>query len=148
MKRKLKVIIASIITAIMLIFSISVNVHASEYDAIKQEVSTLVSAGKLPEYHNYLAQSAGYQTLYTKMYRQGDDELKEYFASLSYGELSYKIKWYENKWDSVWYDILTNLDIEPQYLDPNKLLGLYYDADAGETSSYLYLIWTSKYPKW
>ena len=145
MKRKLKVIIASIITSIMLIFSISVNVHASEYDAIQTEVSTLVSAGKLPEYHNYLSQSAGYQTLYTKMYRQGDDELKEYFASLSYGELSYKSKWYENKWDSVWYDILTNLDIEPQYLDPNKLLGLYYDADAGETSSYLYLIWTSKY---
>ena len=84
MKRKLKVIIASIITAIMLIFSISVNVHASEYDAIKQEVSTLVSSGKLPEYHNYLSQSAGYLTLYTKMYRQGDDELKEYFASLSY----------------------------------------------------------------
>lgn len=145
MKRKLKVLIATFITAVVLVLTLSVSVHASEYDAIQTEVSTLVSAGKLPSYHNYLSSSPGYQTLYTKMYRQGDSETKEYFASLSYSNISYYIKWYENEWDSVWYDILTNLDIEPQYLDPDKLLGLYYDADAGENSSYLYLIWTSRY---
>ena len=55
MKRKLKVIIASIITTLMLVLTLTVTVHASEYDAIQTEVLTLVAEGKLPSYHNYLS---------------------------------------------------------------------------------------------
>ena len=52
---------------------------------------------------------------------------------------------YENEWNDVWFDILTNIDIEPQYLDPDRVLGLYYDGTTESGESYLYLIWTSKY---
>ncbi len=138
-------IFMTLVIGIAMVFMLSANVHASEYDSIQNEVSQLVDNGKLPSYHKSFSSSAGYQTLYTKMYRQGDDELKQYFASMSAGYLYQTIEWYENEWNSVWYDILTNLDVEPEYLDPDRILGLYYDADAGESSSYLYLIWTSKY---
>ncbi|MCR5224070.1 MAG: hypothetical protein K6C11_02870 [Bacilli bacterium] len=145
MRKRIKILIVMLCGMVTLLFISSPNVFASEYDDIQNEVAELVEEGKLPSYHNNLSSSAGYQTFYTKMYRQGDDELKSYFASIKYANLLGIIKNYENKWNSVWYDILTNLDIEPEYLDADRILGLYYDADASENASYLYLIWTSKY---
>ena len=145
MRKKVKIIITTFCLVLSLFIFTGVSVHASEYDDIQAEVTSLISQGKLSSFHNNLARSTGYQTLYTKMYRQGTEGTRNHFAGLSESQLKSYIKSYENDWDSVWYDIITNLDIEPMYLDPDRILGLYYDGYAGSSSSYLYLIWTSKY---
>ena len=145
MRKKVKIIITTFCLVLSLFIFAGVSVHASEYYDIQTEVTSLISQGKLSSFHNNLARSTGYQTLYTKMYRQGTEGTRNHFAGLSESQLKSYIKSYENDWDSVWYDIITNLDIEPMYLDPDRILGLYYDGDAGDTSSYLYLIWTSRY---
>lgn len=67
------------------------------------------------------------------------------FKTIPETELRAIIQWYHTKNDTVWEDVLTNLDIEPKYLEPNKILGLYWDSKVEETYSYLYLIWTSEY---
>jgi hypothetical protein len=144
MPKRIKIIITTFLF-VFSIFILPINTFASYYEEIKVEVEALVDEGKLPEYHKKLSSNTGYQTLYTKMYRQASAGTKEYFASMDYSNLLYFIQMYENSWNTVWYDILTNLDIEPKYLDPNRILGLYYDAYAGDESSYLYLVWTSKY---
>ena len=145
MRKKIKILITTFCLVLSLFVCCSTSVFASEYDDIQAEVTSLISQGKLSTFHNNLARSTGYQTLYTKMYRQGTEGTRNHFAGLSEAQLKSYIKSYENDWDSVWYDIITNLDIEPMYLDPDRILGLYYDGYAGSTSSYLYLIWTSKY---
>ncbi len=144
MSKRIKLLLITF-SLLLSLFLLPSAVYASEYDEIKNEVATLVKEGALPDYHNKLLTNTGYQTLYTKMYRQGREGTKEYFSSMSYSDLLSTISMYENEWDKVWFDILTNLDVEPQYLDPNRILGLYYDANASTNSSYLYLIWTSNY---
>lgn len=49
--------------------------------------------------------------------------------------------------DNSWKLILDNVDMEIQYLDPNKYLGLFFDsyANGKKDDAYLYLCWTSKY---
>ena len=145
MRKKVTILLIAFTLVLSLFIFCSSNVYASEYDEIQTEVVDLVNQGKLQTFHRNLARSTGYQTLYTKMYRQGSQGTKNYFANMSQSELVNIIDMYENKWNEVWFDILTNLDIEPQYLDPNRVLGLYYDAYTSGNSSYLYLIWTSKY---
>ena len=145
MSKRIKILICTFTLMLSLFVFASVGVHASEYDDIQNEVATLVNNGTLQSFHNNLSRDTGYQTLYTKMYRQGSNGVKTHFKNLSEQQLRYYITSYENEWDSVWYDIITNLDVEPQYLDPNRILGLYYDSYAGNNSSYLYLIWTSRY---
>ncbi len=143
--KKMKVFIL-LALGILTIFLVPTSVFASEYDEIQLEVSNLVKEGKLPSYHNSISHQPGYQTFYMKMYKTaGNQETKDYFASMSYSELYSKSQWYQNDWNNTWYDVLTNLDIEPQYLDPDRILGLYWDSDTTETSSNLYLFWTSRY---
>ncbi len=36
--------------------------------------------------------------------------------------------WYHRDSDLIWTDVKNNLDIEPQYLEANKVLGLYWDS--------------------
>ena len=145
MRKKIKIIITTFCLVLSLFIFAGISVNASEYDAIQAEVETLVNNGTLGPQHKRLAHNVGYQTLYTKMYRQGNESLKSYFAEMNYSQLANIIDMYENRWNEVWFDILTNLDIEPQYLDPDRVLGIYYDAYTSGNSSYLYLIWTSKY---
>ena len=145
MSKKVKILLTTFSLVLSLFIFCSSNVYASEYDEIQTEVEMLVNRGKLGSQHKRLCYYTGYQTLYTKMYRQGSQGTKDYFANISYSELVNIIDMYENQWNEVWFDILTNLDIKPQYLDPNRVLGLYYDAYTSGNSSYLYLIWTSKY---
>ena len=145
MRTKIKILITTFCLVLSLFIFTGINAFASEYDDIQTEVVSLINQGKLPTFHRNLARNTGYQTMYTKMYRQGSEGTRNHFAGLSESNLKSYINMYESDWDSVWYDIITNLDIEPQYLDPNRILGLYYDGYAGEKSSYLYLIWTSKY---
>ena len=49
--------------------------------------------------------------------------------------------------DDSWKMILENIDIDIEYLEPDKYLGLYWDSFVGGSSKdgYLYLCWTSKY---
>ena len=145
MHKKIRILLTTFALVLSLFILCSGSVYASEYDAIQAEVETLVNNGTLGSQHKKLAHNVGYQTLYTKMYRQGNSAMKSYFAEMTYGELLNIIDMYENRWNEVWFDILTNLDIEPQYLDPDRVLGLYYDAYTYGNASYLYLIWTSKY---
>ena len=142
--RRLKILLVTLITTIILMLSISVSVSASTYEDIQKEVSTLVNQNILPSYHLNLSYDTAYQTLYNKMYRQGNTESKDTFKEMSESNLRSIIKSYKNDWDKVWFDILTNLDVEPEYLDPNRVLGLYYDSNSNN-NSYLYLIWTSHY---
>ena len=145
MRKKIKIIITTFCLVLSLFIFTGISVNASEYDEIAKEVETLVNNGTLGAQHKSFMHNTGYQTLYTKMYRQGSQGTKEYFGNMNYSQLANIIDMYENKWNEVWFDILTNLDIEPQYLDPDRVLGLYYDAYTSGNSSYLYLIWTSKY---
>ncbi len=145
MSKKLKILITTLCFVLSLFIITSSNVYASEYDDIQEEVDNLVTVGIFGDQHKRLSSNVGYQTLYTKMYRQGNANTKDYFANMSYGELLNIIDMYENRWNDVWFDILTNLDIEPEYLDPNRVLGIYYDGVTSGGSSYLYLIWTSRY---
>ena len=49
--------------------------------------------------------------------------------------------------DESWKMILDHLDIDIEYLEPNKYLGLYWDsfANGKSTDGYLYLCWISQY---
>ena len=145
MRKKIKILITTFCLVLSLFILTGVTVNASEYDEIQKEVETLVNNGTLGSQHKRLCHNTGYQTLYTKMYRQGNQAMKSYFGNMSYSELANIISMYQNEWNEVWFDILTNLDVEPQYLDPDRVLGIYYDAYTSGNSSYLYLIWTSKY---
>ena len=86
MPKRIKIIITTFLF-VFSIFIVSINTNASCYDEIKVEVEALVDEGKLPEYHQKLSSNTGYQTLYTKMYRQASAGTKEYFASIEYSNL-------------------------------------------------------------
>lgn len=49
--------------------------------------------------------------------------------------------------DNSWQLVLDNIDMEVQYLEPNKYLGLFWDSyvNGKSTDGYLYLCWTSPY---
>ena len=111
MSKKVKILLTAFTLVLSLFIFCSSNVYASEYDEIQTEVVDLVNQGKLQTFHRNLARSTGYQTLYTKMYRQGSQGTKDYFANMSQSELVNIIDMYENKWNDVWFDILTNIDI-------------------------------------
>ncbi len=119
---------------------------ADRYNDIINEVNAYVDQGKLPQFHKQLAKKEGYQVFYTKKVRTN----KEYdglasLAQTSETTLRSIIQTYENRTNNVWYDVLTNLDIDVEYLKPNEILGLYWDSKIDESYSYLYLIWTTEY---
>ena len=114
MSKKVKILLTAFIAVLSLFVITGNNVYASEYDEIQEEVNNLVDNGTLGSQHKALAHNVGYQTLYTKMYRQGNQGSRDYFASMSFSQLANLIDVYENKWNDVWFDILTNIDIEPQ----------------------------------
>ena len=140
--RKLLISLITLITAFIIL---TTNSFAKTYDELIEEIISLVDENSLPEYHKNLAPNVGYQMLYNKMYKEGSSSSKELFKSYTETKLKNIIQNYQNDWDEVWFNIISNLDVEPQYLDPNRILGIYYDANALNNSSYLYLIWTSKY---
>ena len=69
------------------------------------------------------------------------------FKALSQTKISTYSSWYTNKQNETWDYIIKNLDIEPEYLEPNQYLGIYWDSYAYDKkdSANLYLIWTSTY---
>jgi len=119
---------------------------ADRYHDIINEVNAYVDQGRLPQFHKQLATKEGYQVYYTKKVRTN----KEYdglasLAATSETTLRSLVQAYENRTNNVWYDVLTNLDIDVEYLKPNEILGLYWDSRIDESYSYLYLIWTTEY---
>jgi len=101
MSKKLKILITTLCFVLSLFIITSSNVYASEYDDIQEEVDNLVTVGIFGDQHKRLSSNVGYQTLYTKMYRQGTQAMKSYFAEMTYGELLNIIDMYENRWNEV-----------------------------------------------
>ena len=128
------------------LFAFSNSVFAAESpieNQIKEEIEEYVSSGVLDSWHLKLYEDEGYQTYYWKRCHLGDDF--DYFRAMTYQDAQSICSWYDNEMSQTWVYILENLDIEPEWLEPNKYLGLYWDSywnnfpDVG----YLYLIWTS-----
>lgn len=143
--KKFILFLTVLVTFIFSIFGI--KVYASDYyHDIINEVNTYVDQGKLPAFHKQLATKEGYQVYYTKKVRTNKmtDGLTE-LSQVSETTLRGIIQAYENRTNQVWYDVLTNLDIDVEYIKPNEILGLYWDSRIDESYSYLYLIWTTEY---
>ena len=147
MNKKLKFLVAFFALFISL-FAFSNSVFAAESpieNQIKEEIEEYVSSGVLDSWHLKLYEDEGYQTYYWKRCHIGNDF--DYFRAMTYQDAQSICSWYDNEMTQTWVYILENLDIEPQWLEPNKYLGIYWDScwnnDADE--GYLYLIWTSHY---
>ena len=154
MKRKLLVIISTFILVLTLFFSLgSTKVFAAEKKAssfdtvIQAEVENYVRNGKLASWHLNYYKNSSYQTFYYKMVKMRDGTGIDYFATLSQNQIATYSSWYSHAQDETWEYILANLDIDPEYLEPDKYLGLYWDSYAYDNPNlgYLYLIWTSRY---
>ncbi len=125
------------------LFFVTTNVKASSFfEDTKTEVAFYVNQGVLPPFHNDLVRDEGYQTIYTK-YKTTNS--LDSFGSFTEERLREVIMWYHRDSDLIWTDVKNNLDIEPKYLEANKILGLYWDSRIIENYSCLYLIWTSEY---
>ena len=113
---------------------------------ITNEVESLVNRGELPSWHLKYLNESGYQAFYYKMTHLNNDD-NTYFKSLSQDKIKTYSSWYSNKTTETWNYILKNLDITPDYLEPNEYLGLYWDSYAYDKKElgYLYLIWTGPY---
>ena len=116
---------------------------------IRREIDYLIDSHAIPSWHRYYYYDEGYQAFYYKMVHLSYDGLDGYYywKSLSQDKLLTYSSWYKNDQDETWDYIIKNLDIDPEYLEPNAYLGLYWDSYAYDKkeNANLYLIWTSKY---
>ena len=122
--KRFKILFTFLITILSLcIFASPVFAAESEIeDQIKEEIEEYVSSGELESWHLRLYEDEGYQTYYWKrchLSNYFDD-----FKSMTYQEAQTVCSWYENEMTQTWVYILENLDIEPQWLEPDKYLGL------------------------
>ena len=145
--KKFKIFFA-LITTFLLVFTISVSASAAESEIeneIYTEVENYVAEGKLEDWHLDMMTWTGYVCFYNKMVKFTDNF--EQFASYTEDELWTYVTWYQNHWDDTWEYIIDNIDIWPEYLEPNTILGLYWDSyfSGYEDEGYLYLIWVSHY---
>lgn len=148
MKAKLKVFFSFALVLIAFVF-MGGSVFAAESPIetqIQNEVTSYVNQGKLPSWHNNHLNDEGYQAYYYKTVHLSKN--LTYFASLSEPEIYSISSWYRSKRNETWDYILEGLDIEPEYLEANKYLGIYWDSiftEEFKDTGYLYLIWTSQY---
>ena len=145
--KKFKILIA-LLAVFLLVFTTTISASASESkieNEIQTEVRSYVAQGKLDDWHLEMMVWDGYVCFYNKTVKFSDDF--KHFASLSEEEMWTYVTWYQNKWDETWEYIIDNIDIWPEYLEQNTILGLYWDSYfAGyEDEGYLYLIWVSHY---
>ncbi|MBU1143192.1 MAG: hypothetical protein KKH92_06025 [Firmicutes bacterium] len=145
-KFKPKILIVFLMLMASLFLTIQTTYAATHYDDIVSEVETYVSEGKLESWHNNYSWESGYQTFYTKVFKLGmfEDPL-DTWSSYNEDQLLAITSMYRNKVDTVWNDLVHNLDIEPYNLEANKILGLYWDSNLSKHYSYLYLVWTTEY---
>lgn len=117
-------------------------------DLVKREIEYLVDIGAIPSWHLYYYDNEGYQAFYYKFVHLSKDmDGYYYWKSLTESQISTYASWYTNKQNETWDYILKNLDIEPEYLEANQYLGIYWDSYAydKENCANMYLIWTSEY---
>lgn len=149
MKKKTKIITFLLALIMILFIGLGINnVSAAEIDMsnkITSEVERYVNNGTLPSWHLNYYKDEGYQTYYYKMKYLNNNFTS--FKSETQSQIQTHVSWYKNKENEIWYYILDNLDIEPEYLEEDKYLGLYWDSYAYDSkdNGYLYLIWTSPY---
>ena len=115
---------------------------------IKREIDYLVDVHALPSWHKNFYSNEGYQAYYYKIVHINQKDMGlPYFKSYTQSQISTYSSWYQNKEDETWDYILKNLDIDPEYLEPNDYLGIYWDSYAYDKkeNANLYLIWTTEY---
>lgn len=148
MKKRFKVLTFLIALFLMMFIGVGANSFAAEApmdDLISHEVETYVRNGTLPSWHLDYYQDDGYQAFYYKMKYLNDNF--DDFKNKTEGQIITYMSWYRSEQNQTWEYIFENLDIEPEYLEPNKYLGIYWDPYAynNKEEGYLYLIWTSEY---
>ena len=124
MKKKFK-IITFILACLLTLFLGFGTVSAAEApmdDLISHEVETYVRNGTLPSWHLDYYQDDGYQAFYYKMKYLNDNF--DDFKNKTEGQIITYMSWYRSEQNQTWEYIFENLDIEPEYLEPNKYLGL------------------------
>lgn len=145
--KKFKILFA-LLAVFLLVFTTTVSASAAESpieNEIHAEVRNYVAEGKLEDWHLEMMVWDGYVCVYNKMVKFSDDF--EYFASISKDRMWTLVTWYQNNWDETWTYIMDNLDIWPEHLEQNKILGIYWDSyfSGLEDEGYLYLVWVSHY---
>ena len=145
--KKFKILFA-LLAVFLLVFTTTVSASAAESpieNEIQTEVRNYVAEGKLEDWHLEMMVWDGYVCVYNKMVKFSDDF--EYFASSPEDRMWPLVTWYQNNWDETWTYIMDNLDIWPEHLEQNKILGIYWDSyfSGLEDEGYLYLVWVSHY---
>ena len=145
--KRVKFLFAFVLTFIS-IFVLSTNTFAAESSIekkIKSEIETYVNEGKLSSWYMSLSDDEGFQNYYYKEVYLNDNF--EEFSNLSYQEAVKYCTWYQSNINQTWDYVLKNLDIEAKYLEPNSILGVYWDScfNKDVNEGYLYVIWVSKY---
>jgi len=147
MRKRIISIFMCLAIFIVTLFTFSMNVFAAGRveEEITSQINELIEDGELPSWHERYINMEGYQAIWYKMCILSQS--REYFANQSESEIWRLITWYTSERDETWSYILEGLDIEPQYLEQDKFLGIYFDSifNSNKDTSYLYLIWTSHY---
>ena len=148
MKKKFKILSFLVAFVMMLVIGIGTTVSAAESamnTRVMEEVERYVNNGTLPSWHLNYYQDEGYQAYFWKQVHF-NGSLDRFKVETS-GEIATHCSWYRSERNETWDYIIDNLDIEPEYLDQNDYLGIYWDSYAynNPKNGYLYLIWTSEY---
>ena len=148
MKKKFKILSFLVAFVMMLVIGIGTTVSAAESamnTRVMEEVERYVNNGTLPSWHLNYYQDEGYQAYFWKQVHF-NGSLDRFKVETS-GEIATHCSWYRSERNETWDYIIDNLDIEPEYLDQNDYLGIYWDSYAynNPKNGYLYLIWTSNY---
>ena len=145
--KKLKIFFA-LLSVFILVFTTTVSASAAESKIeteLQEEIKQYVAEGKLEDWHLEMMVWDGYITFYNKCvhFNQHFDR----FAEITEDEIWWYITMYQNHWNETWEYVIDNLDIWPEYLEQDTILGLYWDSYfcGEEDEGYLYLIWVSHY---
>jgi hypothetical protein len=145
--KKIKLLI-SLLAVFLIVFTTASSVSAAKSeieDEITREVNQYVAEGKLEEWHLEYLHWTGYQCYYNKMVKLCDNF--DYFASQTEDEIWTLITIYQNETQFNWDNIISHLDIYPEYLEQDKVLGLYYYSNfmGLEDEDYLFLVYVTRY---
>lgn len=112
---------------------------------IEEEINFYIKNNQLAEWHSNFIYNDGYLTFYWKTVHLSEDFTT--FASYTEKQIREFCKAYQSERSEMWDTIISNLDIEPYYLDQDQYLGLYWDSYAYDNpnNGFLYLIWTSRF---
>ena len=126
--KKFKILFA-LLAVFLLVFTTTISVSAAESqieNELQEEIRQYVADGELEEWHLDLMEWNGYIAFYNKCvhFNRNFDR----FAEITEDEMWWYITMYQNHWDETWEYIIDNLDIWPEYLEQDTILGLYWDS--------------------